>query len=143
MGTETVDNFSEKVSFIWSVADLLRGDYKQSEYGKVILPLVVLRRLDCVLAPTKEEVLAEHAKHRGKVDNVDPILERITGHKGLFNTSKFDLPKLLGGCRGLRSVVLGLGGGGGSGWRVWLYGPSGFVPVVVGIGPVLSHRLRA
>ena len=40
-------------SFIWSVADLLRGDYKQSEYGKVILPLTVLRRLDCVLEPTK------------------------------------------------------------------------------------------
>ncbi len=52
-------------------------------------------------------------------------------------------PLHLGGCRGLRSVVVGLGGGGGSGWRVWLYGPSGFVPVVVGIGPVLSHRLRA
>lgn len=90
-----MDNFSEKVSFIWSVADLLRGDYKQSEYGKVILPLVVLRRLDCVLAPTKEAVLAEHGKHQGRVENVDPILERITGHKGLFNTSKFDLPKLL------------------------------------------------
>jgi type I restriction enzyme M protein len=52
-GDGDVDNFSEKVSFIWSVADLLRGDYKQSEYGKVILPLVVLRRLDCVLAPSK------------------------------------------------------------------------------------------
>ena len=46
-------------AFIWSVADLLRGDYKQSEYGRVILPLVVLRRLDCVLEPTKAEVLAE------------------------------------------------------------------------------------
>ncbi len=43
-------------SFIWSVADLLRGDYKQSEYGKVILPFTVLRRLDCVLDPTKEVV---------------------------------------------------------------------------------------
>lgn len=42
-------NFQEKVAFIWSVADLLRGDYKQSEYGKVILPLTVLRRLDSVL----------------------------------------------------------------------------------------------
>ena len=40
-------------SFIWSVADLLRGDYKQSEYGKVILPFTVLRRLDCVLESTK------------------------------------------------------------------------------------------
>ena len=49
-------------SFIWSVADLLRGDYKQSEYGKVILPLTVLRRLDCVLESTKEAVLAEKKK---------------------------------------------------------------------------------
>jgi len=48
-------------SFLWSVADLLRGDYKQSEYGKVILPFTVLRRLDCVLAPTKAAVLAELA----------------------------------------------------------------------------------
>ena len=53
-----MNNFSEKVSFIWSVADLLRGDYKQSEYGRVILPLLVLRRLDQVLAPSREAVLA-------------------------------------------------------------------------------------
>ena len=46
-------------SFIWSVADLLRGDYKQSEYGKVILPFTVLRRLGCVLEPTKAAVLSE------------------------------------------------------------------------------------
>ena len=52
-------------AFIWSVADLLRGDYKQSEYGRVILPLVVLRRLDCVLEPTKAEVLARHEPLRG------------------------------------------------------------------------------
>ena len=50
-------NFQEKVGFIWSVADLLRGDYKQSDYGKVILPLTVLRCLDCVLEPTKEKLL--------------------------------------------------------------------------------------
>ena len=48
-------------SLIWSVADLLRGDFKQSEYGRVILPFTVLRRLDCVLAPTKAEVLKEQA----------------------------------------------------------------------------------
>ena len=48
-------------SLIWSVADLLRGDFKQSEYGRVILPFTVLRRLDCVLAPTKAAVLKEHA----------------------------------------------------------------------------------
>ena len=56
-----MNNFSEKVSFIWSVADLLRGDYKQSEYGRVILPFLVLRRLDQVLAPSREAVLAAAA----------------------------------------------------------------------------------
>jgi hypothetical protein len=45
-------------TFIWSVADLLRGNYKQSDYGKMILPFTVLRRLDCVLEPSKEAVLA-------------------------------------------------------------------------------------
>ena len=50
-------NFKEKSNLIWAVADLLRGDYKQSDYGKVILPMTVLRRLDCVLAPNKQKVL--------------------------------------------------------------------------------------
>jgi len=49
----TSDNIRNHAAFIWSVADLLRGDYKQSEYGRVILPLVVLRWLDCVLEPTR------------------------------------------------------------------------------------------
>lgn len=55
-------NFSELANFLWSVADLLRGDYKQSDYGKVILPFTLLRRLDCVLEGTKPDVLAEYAK---------------------------------------------------------------------------------
>jgi len=58
-----IHNFSEKVSFIWSVADLLRGDYKPSEYGRVILPFLVLRRLDQVLAPTREAVWKADDKH--------------------------------------------------------------------------------
>ena len=63
-------------AFIWSVADLLRGDYKPHEYGKVILPFTVLRRLDCVLAPTKAKVLAElEAKTKLGV-NPDPFLLR-------------------------------------------------------------------
>ena len=53
------ENVRNHAAFIWSVADLLRGDYKQSEYGRVILPLTVLRRLDCVLEPTKAKVLDE------------------------------------------------------------------------------------
>ena len=56
-------------AFIWSVADLLRGDYKQSEYGKVVLPLTVLRRLDCVLEPTKEKVLEKAKSLKGKIEN--------------------------------------------------------------------------
>jgi len=56
-------------SFIWSVADLLRGDYKQSEYGKVILPFTVLRRLDCVLEATKKAVLDEYTeKKKAKIN---------------------------------------------------------------------------
>ena len=63
-------------SFIWSVADLLRGDYKQSEYGKVILPFTVLRRMDCVLEATKEAVLAENAARRQDGINPEPFLLR-------------------------------------------------------------------
>ncbi len=80
--------------FIWSVADLLRGDYKQSEHGKVILPLTVLRRLDCVLEPTKPAVLARAAKLRGHVDNVEPVLCAVAG-EGFYNTSLLDFPRLL------------------------------------------------
>ncbi len=56
MAEATINNHA---AFIWTVADLLRGDYKQSEYGKVVLPLTVIRRLDCVLEPTKQAVLEE------------------------------------------------------------------------------------
>src|SRR5438067_3511436 len=89
-----MENFQEKVAFIWSVADLLRGDYKQSEYGKVILPLTVLRRLDSVLEPTKDRVLRRHGELRGRLENVDSVLNQITGH-GFNNTSQFTFPKLL------------------------------------------------
>ena len=82
-------------AFIWSVADLLRGDYKQSEYGKVILPLTVLRRFDCVLAPVKQEMLAKYAQLKGKVENFGPILDQLTEIDGLWNISKYDIPKLL------------------------------------------------
>jgi type I restriction enzyme M protein len=81
-------------AFIWSVADLLRGDYKQSEYGRVILPLTVLRRLDCVLEPTKQQVLVRAAQMKGKADNLDLILERASGQK-FYNTSKLDFRRLL------------------------------------------------
>ena len=82
-------------SFIWSVADLLRGDYKQSEYGKVILPFTVLRRLDCVLEPTKAAVLAELAKREKAKLNPEPFLLRVCGQL-FYNTSPLDLKKLMG-----------------------------------------------
>lgn len=88
------DVIRNHAAFIWSVADLLRGDYKQSEYGRVILPLTVLRRLDCVLEPTKQQVLTRAAKLEGKVDNLDPILCRESGHD-FYNTSKLDFRRLL------------------------------------------------
>jgi type I restriction enzyme M protein len=82
-------------SFIWSVADLLRGDYRQSEYGKVILPFTVLRRLDCVLEPTKAEVLAEKALREKAGLNPEPFLLRKSG-QFFYNTSPLDLKKLMG-----------------------------------------------
>jgi len=88
------DTIRNHAAFIWSVADLLRGDYKQSEYGKVILPLTVLRRLDCVLEPTKAAVLEKAGQVRGKLLNLDPILEKESGHR-FYNTSKYDFRKLL------------------------------------------------
>ena len=82
-------------AFIWSVADLLRGDYKQSDYGKVILPFTVLRRLDCVLEATKPAVLAELAEKEKLGINSEPFLLRKAG-QSFFNTSALDLQKLLG-----------------------------------------------
>jgi type I restriction enzyme M protein len=81
-------------SLIWSVADKLRGVYKQSEYGRVILPLVLLRRLDCVLEPTKADVLARAKKLKGRVENVAPVLESVAGEQ-FYNTSPLDFRRLL------------------------------------------------
>jgi type I restriction enzyme M protein len=82
-------------SFIWSVADLLRGDFKQSEYGRVILPFTVLRRLDCVLAPTKVAVLEEKEIRNKAGINPEPFLLRKSGQH-FYNTSPLDLNKLMG-----------------------------------------------
>ena len=82
-------------SFIWSVADLLRGDYKQSEYGKVILPFTVLRRLDCVLEASKPAVLAEKVLREKAGLNPEPFLLK-TSRQLFYNTSPLDLKKLMG-----------------------------------------------
>jgi type I restriction enzyme M protein len=91
-----VSNFSERVSFIWSVADLLRGPYKPAQYGKVILPLTVLRRLDCVLEPTKQKVLDKALSLKAsKIKDIEPILNKAAGQK-FHNTSKWDFQRLKG-----------------------------------------------
>ncbi|WKJ88890.1 class I SAM-dependent DNA methyltransferase [Methylomonas montana] len=82
-------------ALIWAVADLLRGDYKQSEYGKVILPFTVLRRLDCVLENTKEAVLLEYGAKQQAGINPEPFLLRKAG-QSFFNTSPLDMKKLMG-----------------------------------------------
>jgi type I restriction enzyme M protein len=82
-------------AFIWSVADLLRGDYKQSDYGKVILPFTVLRRLDCVLEPSKEAVLAEKALREGQGLDPEPFLLRVAG-QAFCNTSALSMKRLMG-----------------------------------------------
>jgi len=76
---------TELANFIWSVADLLRGDYKQSEYGKVILPFTTLRRLDCVMAPTRQAVWNRAAATR--VENKDAIL-RAAARLRFYNLSR-------------------------------------------------------
>jgi len=88
-------DINKHASFIWSVADLLRGDYMQSEYSKIILPLTVLRRLDCAIDPVKDDMLANYGEVKDSVANVGTILDRLTAIKGLWNTSKFDMAKLL------------------------------------------------
>ena len=87
-------DFKKKADLIWQVANLLRGDYKQSDYGKVILPFTVLRRLDCVLKPTKEKVLNYLPRIKDKSDTAkDLILNNIAGHN-FHNRSKYDFEKL-------------------------------------------------
>ncbi len=88
-------NFKEKANLIWDVANLLRGDYKQSDYGKVILPMTVLRRLDCVLEPTREKVMnflprVEHMSEAAR----DTALNKVAG-LDFHNRSNYNFDKLI------------------------------------------------
>jgi type I restriction enzyme M protein len=89
-----MNNFGEKVSFIWSIADLIRDTFKRSKYQDVILPLTVLRRIDCVLQPTKEEVMKVNARLKGKLENLAPQLCQASGY-AFYNTSLYDFDRLL------------------------------------------------
>ena len=90
-----MSNHSESVSFIWSVADLIRDTFKRGKYQDVILPLTVLRRLDCVLEPTKDQVLQKNAQLKGKLENLAPQLQAASGY-AFYNTSLYNFDKLLG-----------------------------------------------
>ncbi|MGC5332221.1 type I restriction-modification system subunit M [Micromonospora sp. DT62] len=86
---------SELANHAWSVADLLRGDYKQSDYGKVILPFTVLRRLECVLEPTRGKVLTEYDRFKGQDVDVSRFLRRASGHR-FYNVSGYTLKSIAG-----------------------------------------------
>jgi type I restriction enzyme M protein len=89
----TAETHSQIASFIWSICNLLRGPYKRNEYRKVILPLTVLRRFDCILAPTRAAVLKEHAAFKDKGENI--IRHRLSQITGVpfYNLSRFTLAK--------------------------------------------------
>ena len=88
-------NYGQIVSFTWGVADLIRDTFKRGKYQDVILPLTVLRRLDCVLAPTKEKVLQRQAELRGRgLENLRRQLCDASGFE-FYNTSRYDFERLL------------------------------------------------
>ena len=88
-------NFKDKANLIWDVADLLRGDYKQSDYGKVILPMTVLRRLDCVLAPNKQKVLDYLPKVEKFSDSAKDLTLNKIARTNFHNRSPFDFAKIV------------------------------------------------
>jgi type I restriction enzyme M protein len=97
-------NTLDSANFIWNVADdVLRGNFKQHEYGDVILPFVVLRRLDCVLESKKSEVIAVRKKYSDKLDEdkLHPVLLKATGGLNFYNTSDYDLKRLTQDAKGL------------------------------------------
>ncbi len=88
-------NHSEIISFLWGVADLIRDTFRRGRYQDIILPLTVLRRLDCVLSATKDKVLRKQAELKDrKLENLDPQLRKIAGF-AFYNTSRYDFEKLL------------------------------------------------
>ncbi len=87
-------NHSQIANFIWGVADLIRDTFKRGKYQDVILPLTVLRRLDCVLAPTKSKILEVQASYKDKIENLEPQLQRASGF-AFYNTSRYDFERLL------------------------------------------------
>jgi type I restriction enzyme M protein len=89
-----MNNFNEKVNFIWSVADLIRDVFKRSKYQDVILPFTVLRRIDCVLSPTKQQVLDTYRSIPSNLKNPAPLLTKASGF-AFYNISRYDFDSLV------------------------------------------------
>ncbi len=87
-------NFRGRANFIWGVANLIRDSFKRGKYQDVILPLTVLRRVDSVLQPSKQEVLTTYKSYKDKLDNLDDLLQQASGY-AFYNTSKYDFKRLL------------------------------------------------
>lgn len=93
--TLNMNNFQDKANFIWQVADdILRGLFKQHEYGDVILPFVVLRRLDCVLNGKRDDVINTYEQFKDKLPDPSSVLFQATGGLRFYNTSRYDLQRL-------------------------------------------------
>ncbi len=88
------ENHSQTAAFLWSIADLLRGDFKQSQYGRIILPFTLLRRMECVLAPTKEEVVKQTFAQEGRPDTVREMFLLRAADQQFFNASPLTLGTL-------------------------------------------------
>jgi type I restriction enzyme M protein len=88
-------NFQEKADFIWGLADMLRGDYLRREYPDVILPMVVIRRLDLAMAATRDAVRQAYEKYKGKLENLHGVLTSAAGDSLVYNTSEYDWDLLL------------------------------------------------
>ncbi len=82
-------DFQATADFIWGIADKLRGDYQRREYPDVILPMVVLRRLDQAMEVTRDRVRAEYLKYRDRLDNLDSVLYSAAGNSPVYNTSEY------------------------------------------------------
>src|SRR5947209_9825614 len=97
-------SFQSLANFIWSVADLLRGPYRPPQYERVMLPMTVLRRFDCVLAPTKAKVVSEfeRSKDKYKGDALDARMNKVASQR-FHNHSEFDFARLKGAPDSLHS----------------------------------------
>jgi type I restriction enzyme M protein len=98
-------NFQEVANFIWSIADLLRDYYKRSKYADVILPFTILRRLDCVLAPTKDKVLEKYDQFKDRLEDPSGILKKSAGYS-FYNISKYDFQKLLDDPQNIKANII-------------------------------------